>query len=68
MVNMFFIDQQKAINNCVDGNWTLQMPFTWSIKNYCYGSQTPLQAVNVNLHNLVHPQQRTIYVEPRMTT
>ena len=53
MVNMFFIDQQKTINNCVDGNWTLEMSFTWFIQNYCYGSQTPLQAVNVNLHNLV---------------
>ena len=29
----FFIDQEKIIDNCVAGSWTLEMPFTWSMYN-----------------------------------
>ena len=63
---MFFSDQQEIIDNCVVGIWTLQMSFTHFIKN-SHGSQLPLHAPDANLNNLLHPQQRDIYVEPRMT-
>ena len=31
--NMFLSDQQGNIDNFVTGNWTLQMPFMWSIQH-----------------------------------
>ena len=64
--DMFFSAQQGIIDNCVVGNWTLKMPFTLSIQHSC-GYQSPLHTPNTNPDSLLHPQQRDIYVGPRMT-
>ena len=34
---------------------------------YSRGSQSPLEPPNIDLHSLVYPQQRNIYVEPNLT-
>ena len=65
--DVFFSDQKGIIDNCVSGdNWTLETPFTWSLQHDCV-NKTPEQLENVINDSLVHPQQRDIYVGPRMT-
>ena len=64
--DMFFSDQQGIIDNSFTGIWPLQIPFTWSVQ-HTPNSQTSPRATNVDLDNLLHPQQRDIYVGPRMT-
>ena len=44
----------------------LQIPFTWFVQHNP-NFQTPPYASNGNLDNLIHPQQRDIYIGPRMT-
>ena len=63
--DVFFANQQEIIENCVAGNWTLEMPFTWSIQQ-SLGSQSSYPTPNAIDDSLVHPQQRDIYVGPRM--
>ena len=62
----FFIDQENIIDNCVAGSQALETPFTLSIQQ-TVGSQMPIQAPNVNLDKLLHPQQRYIYMGPRLS-
>ena len=63
---MFFAYQQEVIENCVVGNWNLQMPFTWFIQQFV-GSQLSYPTPNAIDDSFVHPQQREIYVGQRMT-
>ena len=63
----FFSDQQGIIDNCVSGdNWSLETQFTWSLQ-LDRVNNTPDQPNNAINDSLVHPQQRDIYVGPRMT-
>ena len=64
--DMFFTDQEGIIENYFNGIWPLQVPFTWFVQ-HTPNSQTSPRATNVDLDNLLHPQQRHIYVGPRMT-
>ena len=64
--DLFFIDQQGIIDNSFSGVWPLQLPFTWFV-HHAPISQSPTRAPNAELDNLLHPQQRYIYVGPRMT-
>ena len=65
--DIFFSDQKRIIDNCVIGdNWTLETPFTWSLQHDRVHI-TPEQTTNAINDSLVHPQQRDIYVGPRMT-
>ena len=64
--DLFFIDQQGIIDNSFSGVWPLQLPFTWTV-HHTPSSQSPTRAPNAELDNLLHPQQRDIYVGPRMT-
>ena len=64
--DLFFSDQQGINDNSFTSNWSLQIPFTWSIQ-HSPSSQTPPHGPNANLENLLHPQQRDIYAGSRMT-
>ena len=64
--DLFFIDQQGIIDNSLSGVWPLQLPFTWSV-HHTPSSQSPTRAPNVEIDNLLHPQQMDMYVGPRMT-
>ena len=64
--DLFFIDQQGIIDNSFTGVWPLQLPFTWSV-HHTPSLQSPTREPNAELDNLLHPQQRDIYVGPRMT-
>ena len=65
--DVFFSDQKGIIDNSVSGdNWTLETPFTWSLQ-YDRVNNTLEQPAHAINDNLVHPQQRDIYVGPRMT-
>ena len=63
---MFFTDQEGIIGNSFTSIWPLEIPFSWSLL-HTPNSQSPPRAPNVDLDNLLHPQQRYIYVGPRMT-
>ena len=43
------------------------MPFTWSLQHDRVTKKSPEQPKNAINDSLVHPQQRDIYVGPRMT-
>ena len=64
--DVFFSNQQEIVDNCILGTWIVQIPFTRCIQ-HSHDSQTPLPAPNVINDNLLHPQERDIYVGPRMT-
>ena len=62
----FFIDQHSIINNYIQGNWPLDIPFTWSIHR-SNASTIPHHTPQFERDTSVHPQQRDIYVGPRLT-
>ena len=62
----FFEDQRAIINNYIKGNWPLDIPFTWSI-HVTNVFSIPHQTPQFERDTLVHPQQRDIYVGPRLT-
>ena len=64
--DMFFSDQQEMIDNSFTGIWPLQIPFTLSIQ-HMPNSQSPPRAPNAVIDNVLHLQQRDIYVGQRMT-
>ena len=64
--DVFFNDQEEIVDNCIVSTLIVQIPFTLSIQ-HSRDSQTPLLAPNAINDNLLHPQQRDIYVGPRMT-
>ena len=55
----FFSNQQGFIGNWVTSNWTLQIPFMWSIK-HSRASQSSLHAPNVNLDSLSIHNKETL--------
>ena len=62
----FLVIKKGIIDNCVSGdNWSLEMQFTWSLQHDRVNN-TPDQPNNAINDNLVHPQQRDIYVGPRV--
>ena len=61
--DLLFIDQ---LDNSFSGAWPLQLPFMWSV-HHTPSSQSPTRAPNVELDNLLHPQQRDIYVGSSIT-
>ena len=63
----FFNDQHTIINNYIQGNWHVHIPFTWSIHPSHAKSSIPHQAHQFECDTLIHPQQRDIYVGPRLT-
>ncbi len=63
--DVFFHDQHKIINSFLEGHWPLTIPFTWTFgKTYPTLCSDPLLD---ELGRLIHPQQRDIYVGPRMS-
>jgi hypothetical protein len=65
--DVFYSDQKEIIDNCVSvDNWNLETPFTWSLQHDRV-NRSPERLVNAINDSLVHPQQRDIYVGPRMT-
>ena len=63
---MFFSDQEGIIDSSFTGIWPLQIPFSWFVL-HTPNSQSSSRAPNAELENLLHPQQRDIYVGPKMT-
>ena len=64
--DMFFTDQELIIGNYFTGIWPLEIQFSWSVL-HTPNSQSSPRAPNAELDILLHPQQRDIYVGPRMT-
>ena len=64
----FFNHQHTILNNYIAGVWPLRCAFTWNIGVPSMVSSTHHQSIdNMELNNLVRPQQRDIYVGPRIS-
>ena len=62
----FFNHQHTILDNHFARYWPLQNPFTWNIGVPSMVSTTHYQSLdNTELNNLVRPQHRDIYVEPK---
>ena len=63
--DLFFEEQKKIIEYRTEGHWPLAFPFTWQVGNNNHVlSSDPLPD---DLRHLAHPEQRDIYVGPRMS-
>ena len=63
---IFFTHQRTILDNYIARFWPIHNPFTWNIEVPSMISLTHHQpSNNIELHNLVRPLQRDIYVGPR---
>jgi hypothetical protein len=61
--DLFFVDQQKIIDYCLQGSWPISTPFSWTLgsKNILEYSET----LPDDLAKIIRPEQRDIYVGPK---